>query len=328
MASTYRVGVVAYRDCLATEVFSVVDLLMIAAKAHATSRRTSKKSIDVRVVACERGPVIVSGGFSIEAARWSRRFDLLVVPGFALDPHAELDDALSKLHREIRFLASAHAAGVRIASVCVGAFLLGEAGLLDGRRATTSWLFADQLSKRFPECRVEPTRMQVDDGLITTTAAFSAVNDLAIGIVRRHLGNRTARLTSRIALVSEERSSQSPYVDQPALTVRVDPFARAVRSHLDETLHESYDLAALALAMNTSTRTLLRRFRHETGTTPLRYLQQRRIQRAKQLIELGRSTVDVMVDVGYVDAAAFRRLFIREVGISPGAYRRQFGRIS
>jgi transcriptional regulator GlxA family with amidase domain len=152
------------------------------------------------------------------------------------------------------------------------------------------------------------------------------VDDFAIALVRKHLGDRTARLTAKIALVGDGRASQSPYVDSLLLRRQNDQFTRDVCDYLDHQLSNDYCLATLADSMHVSDRTLLRRFRDQAGSTPLRYLQQQRINKAKQLLEQGITCDDAMRAVGYTDPAAFRRLFSREAGMPPGTYRRQFAR--
>lgn len=209
---------------------------------------------------------------------------------------------------------------------CASARSCSAKGLLDGRRATTSWLFASELSARYPKAVVDPESMIVSDGPVTTTAAFSAVHDLALRLIRQHVSDDVTRLTARVALVADNRSSQAPYVDDQLLDPESSQFARAVRAWLATRIAEPYDLAALSRAFNVSTRTLLRRFGREAGCSPLEFLHVARVNAAKRLLEDPHSSVaDVMHRVGYADAGTFRKLFARHVGETPASYRRQFG---
>jgi transcriptional regulator GlxA family with amidase domain len=218
-----------------------------------------------------------------------------------------------------------HSQGVAVVSICVGAFLLGEAGLLDGRDSTTSWIFADELARRHPTTRVCADRLVVTDRGITTTAAFSAMFDFALGLVREHHGPDIARGTARIALVDDVRSRQTPYVDVGLLPTTGAGFSRTVQRWLDQRLADRYDLGVLSAAFNVSSRTMLRRFGHETGETPLSYLQHSRVRRARHLLETTDRTIgDIAAQVGYQDAGTFARLFARHVGQSPRAYRQSF----
>ncbi|MGW0045408.1 GlxA family transcriptional regulator [Rhodococcus sp. NPDC003348] len=320
-----RIGILAYDDCFATEVFAVSDILRIAnrvARENGTSRTDLFRTT---VVAAGDGPVAAAGGFTIGAQRWHHRFDLLVVPGFDVSPTEDLDVRLADRGREIDFLRAAARHNTRIASVCVGAFLLGEAGVLDGRRSTTSWLFASQLARRYPRSTVCAESLVVGDGHVTTTAAFSASLDLATAIVRDHLGASVARATARITLVSENRASQAPYVVESMVPTTSGPFATAVQRWLVDHLTEPYNLSRLADAFHVSTRTLLRRYGGEEGRTPLAFLQEARIAAAKRLLaDTDVPIGDIPRRVGYQDPGTLRRMFVDRVGIGPAEFRRRF----
>jgi transcriptional regulator GlxA family with amidase domain len=322
--SPSHVGVLAYDGCLGTEVFGIVDLLLFANRIAAAVGGVHDDLFRVTVAARKASDVITAGGVALRAVRWHCGFDALVVPGFELrSPH--IDRALEQWRPEIAYIASVAARGIPVASVCVGAFLLGEAGLLDGRRATTSWLFAEQLQRRYPRATIDADLMIACDGTVTTTAAFSAVHDLALRIIQTHAGDDLARHVARLSLVADNRNSQAPYVDDALLEPGAGTFAQRVKRWLAERLAQPYDLAALARAFQVSTRTMLRRFGNETGQSPLDFLQQARVDAAKRLLESPDHTVtSAMEHVGYTDLASFRRLFTTRVGMTPAAYRRQF----
>jgi transcriptional regulator GlxA family with amidase domain len=321
----YRVGVLAYHGCLGAEIFGLADLLLFANRIAAAVDGAHDDLFQVTVAARETSDVITAGGFALRATRWHGGFDTLVIPGFELRSPRHVGGAIEQWRPEIAFIASAAECGIPVASVCVGAFLLGEAGLLDGRRATTSWLFAEQLQSRYQKAAVEPDLMIASDGAVTTTAAFSAVHDLALRIIRTHAGDDLARHVARLSLVADNRNSQAPYVDDALLQPGSGAFAQPVKKWLAGRIAQPYDLAALARAFHVSTRTMLRRFRDETGQSPLDYLQQTRIDTAKRLLEEPDHTVaSAMKRVGYADLASFRRLFAARAGMTPAAYRRQF----
>lgn len=315
-----RVGVLAYPGCFASEVFGVPDLLTMA--AHFAG--PDAPGYEVAVVSPRRR-VTASGGAGLDV-RPPREVDVLVVPGFELGPATELDARLGELGPEIALI-RARAATTAVVSLCVGAFLLAEAGLLDGRRATTSWLYADELARRCPRADVRPEDLVVTDTGVTTTAAFSAMYDFALDLIRRHSGGRVARATARVALVDDARTSQSPYVDPRLLPQPGGAFSQRVMRRLDQNLAERYDLTALADAFRVSTRTLLRRFTAETGRSPLAHLQDSRIRRARHLLETTDRTVSaVAAAVGYQDPGTFAALFARHTGHRPSAYRAAFRR--
>jgi transcriptional regulator GlxA family with amidase domain len=317
-----RVGVLAYEGCLAAEIFVFTDLLLIA---NRVADGAPADPFEVSVISASGTSVVTAGGFSIGAQDWHHDFDHLVVPGFDLVPSEDLTTRLSLWDREIEFIRACEARGVRVSSVCVGAYLLGEAGLLDGRRCTTSWLYGADLASRYPGATVRTDSLIVQDDGVTTTAAFTAALDLATALVREHLGDKIARTTARITLAPENRTSQSPYIVDSMLPVNHTQFADDVGSWLVERIAEPYDLDLLSDAFHLSTRTMLRKFKDEAGESPRSYLRRARIRKAKRLLE---STdwplVKILGHIGYQDAGTFRRLFTNRVGMSPADYRRRF----
>lgn len=321
--ATVRLGVLAYPDCFASEIFGILDLLAMGAQVARASDPHAKTAFATTVMSPRRR-VIASSGVGV-AAKPVSEVDVLVVPGFELVPGASLADRLDKLGPEVAAIAAHVRAGRPVVSVCVGAFLLGAAGVLDGRRVTTSWLFAERLAEAFPACEVTADALVVTDDGVTTTAAFTAMFDLTLDLLRHHHGPLVAQRTASIALVDASRSSQAPYVDPDLLGPSTPGFAGEVQRWLDHNLRAPYDLPALASRFNVSTRTMLRRYKAQTGDTPLQYLQSSRMRRARRLLESDARTMgQIITDVGYRDSGAFGRLFVRHVGISPGEYRAKF----
>ncbi|MGW4163289.1 GlxA family transcriptional regulator [Streptomyces sp. NPDC004788] len=319
--SALRIGVLAYPGCFGSEVFGVPDLLTMA--AHVAG--PDGPGYQVAIVSPRRR-VTASGGARLDVGPM-REVDVLVVPGFELLPDADLDARLGALGPETAAIRAHFAAGTAVVSLCVGAFLLGDAGLLDGRRATTSWLHADALARRRPAADVRPEELVVTDSGVTTTAAFSAMYDFALDLIRWHGGPRVARTTARLALVDDARTSQTPYVDARLLPQPGHAFSERVMRHLDQHLAARYDLVSLAAAFDVSTRTLLRRFSAETGRTPLAHLQSSRVRRARHLLETTDRTVAAIATcVGYRDPGTFTTLFSRHTGHSPSTYRALFRR--
>ncbi|WP_432880029.1 GlxA family transcriptional regulator [Kribbella sp. CA-245084] len=300
------------------------DLLTMATRV-AQVRGMLEPAYDVRIVSPRRR-VLASGGVRIDVGPL-RPSDVLVVPGFEVGSPVDVDCVLSRLGPEVAAIRAYAAGGGAVVSLCIGAFLLAEAGVLDRRTATTSWLYADQLARRYPAVDVRADQLVVTDQGVTTTAAFSAMYDFALTLIRRHSGESVARTTARIALVDDARTSQAPYVDQSVLPAAGSTFADDVKRWLDQHLDAAYDLERLASELHVSSRTLLRRFGEATGATPLEYLQAARVRRAGRLLETtGRTVARIAGEVGYRDPASFSRLFRRLTGKAPGEYRSQFRR--
>ena len=320
--SPLRVGVLAYPGCFASEVFGVVDLLTMG--GHVARAHEHDDDVFSTAVVSPRRRVSASGGVSLGVGPM-RPVDVLVVPGFDLVPGGDLDARLAGLGPEIHQIREHARSGTAVVSICVGALLLGESGLLDDRSATTAWLFAETLAERCPQATVTADRLVVTDRGVTTTAAFSAMFDFVIEVIERHCGREVARRTARLALLDDARTSQSPYVDERMLPTPGRSFASEVQRYLDQHLSEPYDLTRLARHFHVSTRTLLRRYKAESGEPPLAYLQGARMRRARHLLEnTDRTLADIHGAVGYRDGGAFSELFTRHIGLGPKAYRSRF----
>jgi len=244
--------------------------------------------------------------------------DTIIVPGRdTTGPTApEVIDALK----------AAAARGTRIASICVGAFTLAETGLLNGLRATTHWLGAADLAARYPEIEVDPNVLYVDNGQFLTSAGAAAGLDMCLHLVRRDHGSAVAAATARLSVMPLEREGgQAQFIarDQPPLPrgTELEPLLR----WLSDNAATDLTLADIATRAGMSTRTLSRRFRDQTGTTPLQWLHRERVRQAQYLLENTRYPVDrIASEVGFGSPTAFRERFKRVVGTNPNAYRAAF----
>lgn len=321
---TMRIAILAYDGCMGTEVFGVADVLRMAGHIGRALGGPPQVQFEVRVIGLGGRGVTLGGGIEIAVRRAGGKFDLLVVPGLEVSRRNEWPEKVGGLAREIEYIRKSFAQGTPVAAVCIGGFLLGEAGLLAGRKVTTSWLFAREMARRYPTARMHPESVLVVDGAVTTTGSLSAAFDLAIHIVKQTLGAEIATATARLGLLSGERASQLPYVDGAMIEARLPTFSQGVRQWLDSRLAENYDLERLAQAFHVSARTLLRRVKAETGQSPLTMLQQARVEKAKQLLQgSNASLARIVEEVGYADVATFSRLFAAQVGETPAKYRRR-----
>lgn len=320
-----RIAILAYAGCMATEIFAVADVLLIATHIARALRKAASPPYDVEVVGLGGRMVTVAGGFAIGVQKPAGAYDLLIVPGLEIRRLDEWNNKLAPLRRELAFIRKTFASGTPVASVCIGTFLLGEAGLLDGRKATTAWLCAAELAARYPEATLHADAVLVEDGAVTTTGAVSSAFDLAIHLVKKTLGAEVATATARLALLSQPRTSQAPFVDSALLGPPSLPsFAQSVAQWLGARLTETYDLERLARAFHVSTRTLLRRVKAQTGDSPLALLQQARVDKAKQLLNASALSIAQITEaVGYADVPTFARLFASRVGETPARYRRR-----
>lgn len=230
--------------------------------------------------------------------------------------------------RVLSALRAAAAAGRRIASICTGAFVLAQAGLLDGRPATTYWLFSDEMRTRFPAVDLQPDVLFVDDGAILTSAGLAAGLDLCVHIVRRDHGSAVANTVARLAVVAPIRpGGQAQFIETP-LPPETGTSLAATRAWALQRLEEPLTLRELAAHAHMSTRTLTRRFRAETGCSPLQWLLHQRIDRARELLEVTDLPVpEVARRSGLGTAESLRQHLGRRHGLTPSAYRTAFTRL-
>lgn len=264
--------------------------------------------------ACEQQLFQISSRYDLNDAREA---DTVIVPG--TDPDQQPNP------RTVRLLRDAAARGARVASICTGAFTLAAAGLLTGRRATTHWQLASQLADTFPDVKVDSSVLFVDDGQILTSAGVAAGLDLCLHMVRRDHGAATAADTARAIVMAPQRAGgQAQFIDHREPigdAVDLGPTLQWMRDNLATPLTIS-DIAAHA-AM--SQRSLSRRFRAQTGTTPQRWLLDQRLQRARELLETADLPVDRIAQcAGFGSIETLRHHFARHLGTTPSFYRAAF----
>ncbi|WP_040742693.1 GlxA family transcriptional regulator [Nocardia tenerifensis] len=307
------------------EGFQLLDLSGPADVFHAAALLGGEPLYEVEVVATRRGPVRAMSGLEVNAARAlgeADAVDTLIVTGGLTSGAATADTVLRDGIRETASRAR------RVGSVCSGTFLLAEAGLLDGRRATTHWAGSSGLIERYPGILVEPDRIYVRDGDIWTSAGVTAGIDLAIAMVADDHGADLAREVSRWLVVYLHRPGGQSQFSAPiaAGPPRREPL-RALQVWIEENLAADLTLEALAKQADMSTRNFSRVFAAEFGTTPARYVELVRLAAARRLLE----TTDyplhrVGTTVGLPRPETLYRTFQRQLGISPGEYRGRFAR--
>jgi AraC family transcriptional activator FtrA len=273
------------------------------------------------VCAPEPGAVPSETGFDILVPHGLQALadaDTVIVPGIG-------DRAGSLPGAALDALRAAAERGARVASICTGAFVLAAAGLLDGRRAATHWRYAQELARRFPRVTVDADVLYVDEGDVLTSAGVAAGIDLCLHIVRRDHGAEFANGVARRMVVAAHRDGgQAQYVERPLPAEREGGLA-PTRAWMEERLADPLTIEAMARHAGYSARSFARRFRAETGTTPLQWLIGRRVAEAQRLLEGTDLGVEEVADrCGFGGAVALRQHFGRVVGTSPTAYRRTF----
>ena len=274
-----------------------------------------------RVLVCGTGPSVDAGLFTLRphcGLAALAEADTIILPGRTENgplPGGVLDA-----------LRAAAARGARIASICAGAFVLAATGLLDGLRATTHWACAADLAARHPDVDVDPDVLYVDNGQFLTSAGAAAGLDLCLHMVRRDHGSAVAADTARLSVMALEREGgQAQFIVHDRPPIPRGSEMEKVLGWIEDNCARDLTLADIAAQAGMSTRTLNRRFREQTGTTPLQWLLRARIRQAQHLLEGTDQPVDrIAGSVGFGSPTAFRERFKRVVGTSPHAYRTSF----
>jgi AraC family transcriptional activator FtrA len=273
------------------------------------------------VCSTERKPLRAAGGVEMRVGKSLAlldRADTIVIPGWRdadeLPPRALLE--------KIR---AAYDRGARICSICSGVFVLAAAGILDGKRVTTHWLYAQRLAERYPRVRVEPNALYIDEGQILTSAGSAAGLDMFLHLVRRDYGVRVAnQVAQRLVIPAHREGGQAQYLPRPMPNDERGRLSRVmewVRAHPAQ----PHTLTALARRASMSTRTLQRQFKETVGLAPYEWILRERVGLAKDLLEARNASLKrVAEQVGFRSQESFRHHFRRVTRMSPTAYRRQF----
>ncbi len=276
---------------------------------------------DFAVCSHDGRPVRTSAGFDVVPQADLTpvaRADLVAVPACNIDQPVP-EAVLSALREAV-------GRGARVLSVCSGAFLLGAAGLLDGRRCTTHWRHVDDLQRRFPAAAVECDALYVEDGPILTSAGTAAGIDACLHLVRAVHGSEVAtRLARRMVVPPHRDGGQTQFIEQPIPATPESATLEPVLAWITGNLHVEIDVDSLAARAHMAPRTFARRFRAEVGTTPHDWLTHQRVLLARRLLEETDLGIEsVAARAGFGDAAALRHHFTRRVGTTPNAYRTTF----
>lgn len=225
----------------------------------------------------------------------------------------------------IAALRAAHDRGARMLSVCSGAFVLGQAGLLDGRACTTHWRYVDELQQRFPEAKVSCDVLYVEDGPIVTSAGSAAGLDACLHVLREEFGAGVAATVARRMVVAPHRDGgQAQFIESPIPQTTADTL-QPVLEWMGANLGEILSVEQLAAKALMSPRTFARRFKAETGTTPYHWLTNQRVMLAERMLEETDETIErIALQAGFGNATAFRHHFARLRGTNPQRYRRNF----
>lgn len=251
--------------------------------------------------------------------------DLLIIPptfgdaSKGIEANAEAIPYFKKLYRN----------GASLASLCIGAFLLAETGLLNGKKCSTHWAYIQEFKERYPEVEVEDGAIITEHGNIYSSGGASSLWNLILYLVEKFSDRETAIMISKYFALDIGRDSQSQFAIFRGQRNHGDTDIEKVQDYIEEHYDDKLKIETLANLINTGRRTFERRFKESTNNTPIAYIQRVRIEAAKKFIETSRRNVsEVMFDVGYTDSKAFRDIFKKITGLTPIEYRNKFARLA
>jgi len=315
-----EIGLLIYPDCQLSAVYGLTDLFLVANRLCEQQAGVARRQIRISHWKLEEAGTEPVRVFDTHSLAHEPLTALILPPSLDAEPGG------SAIARHLRWLVAQHGAGTILCSVCAGAFLLAEAGLLNGRPATTHWIHTRSLAARFPAIRIDTGRLIIDDGDIVTAGGVMAWVDLGLNLIERFLSPTVMLATARFLLVDAAGREQRFYSSFAPQLGHGDKRVLAMQHWLQKHIAESPSVAAMATRVSLGKRTFLRRFHRATGMTPMRYLQHLRVGRAREALEFSMSTVnEIAWMVGYEDPGSFRKVFQHIIGLSPSHYRRRFG---
>jgi transcriptional regulator GlxA family with amidase domain len=321
-----HVSIVVFRECDPSIIYGVFDTLWAAGTLLKTP--PGEPLFRPRIVAAECAPIELITGVSIvpqDSIDDIEETDIVFVPNLMIGSARELHALDPRL---IAWIAKMHRRGALICSACGGSLALAKAGLLSGCEATTHWSYVPLFRREFPDVRLREDRILVQAGdghSVVCSGGASSWQDLALLLTARYGGSEEAIRISRIFLYQWHREGQLPYASMAANVDHGDGAILKCQTWLADNYDRADVVADAVRLLGLPKRTFDRRFKAATGYSPLAYVQQLRIEEAKQMLETGTEPVEAIGrEVGYEDAASFRRLFRRFAGMSPGDYRKKF----
>jgi transcriptional regulator GlxA family with amidase domain len=313
-----RVVIVAFPPVQALDVTGPAEVLSVAAQVHGAA----EPAYAVKVVGPGGAPIATGSGYALAPAAPLEDvrgpLDTLLVAGGSGARHAP-DEVVARV-------AAIAGRARRVASVCTGAYVLANAGLLDGRRATTHWQYCDDLQRRHPAIAVERDPIFVVDGPVRTSAGVTAGMDLALALVEEDLGPPVALEVARwLVLFVKRPGGQAQFSAQLAAQSAERAPLRELQAWMADHLADELSVPALAARACMSERNFARAFKAETGMTPAVYVEALRVERARLALESGLEPIDAVARrCGFGTVETLRRAFARRLGVSPGAYRDRF----
>jgi transcriptional regulator GlxA family with amidase domain len=319
-----KVAILAPYNTMATTIFGPMDVFNQAGRLwNRLTKSPQTPYFEVTVASADGQPIRSVNHIHIQphcGIEDIRQTDLIIISSATY-----ITEILDKTPGVVPWIRHHYDRGAHVASICTGAFLLAETGLLDGKSATLHWGFADMFRKRYPQVELRHDRMFLDHGRLYCSAGVSAGLDLSLYLVEKFCGLKAAVESAKTMVLDMGRELQSPYEHFSFPKDHGDRLVVRAQEWIEQHQSDPIDYELLAQKLRMSRRSLERRFKESVGVTPLGYLQILRVERAKRLLEEGTRTFsEITYHVGYEDIPFFRKVFIRLTGLRPNEYQRRF----
>jgi transcriptional regulator GlxA family with amidase domain len=324
-----HVSLVAIREATISTLTGIYDVLgSFRMLAREEPTLPAEPPFTVEIVAPARGRVALASGLAVEAHRAVAEVeatDIVIVPSVVLGGKGWVQGRYPEL---VEWTRRMHAQGALVCSACSGVFLLAETGLFDGRNTTVHWGYAEKFAKTYPNVPLQPERVLVVSGEreeLVTSGASMTWHDLVLYLIARHVGATAAQTVARSFALQWHHDGLAPYMVFQGRTDHGDAAVVAAQEWLATHFSIGSPVEEMVRRSGLAERTFKRRFKEATGFAPIDYVQRLRVEDAKRRLERTEAPADeIGWQVGYEDAAFFRRLFKRMTGLTPGAYRRRF----
>ena len=319
-----KVTILGLYNSMATTIFGPMDILNQAGRLWSrVSNSPPTPFFDVNIASADGQPIRCTNNVLIQphcSIETIDQTDLVVIASATY-----IKQILKKNPELVPWILQQYNQGAHVASICTGAFLLAETGLLDGKSATLHWGFTQMFRKKYPRVNLDQDQMIIDHGRLYCSAGVNAGMDLSLYLVEKFCDRQAAVESAKTMVLDLGREKQTPYESFLFPKDHGDPSVIKAQEWIEQHHTQSIDYGRLAEKFRISRRSLERRFKHATGITPLGYLQKLRVETAKRLLEEGSKTFnEITYQVGYEDISFFRKIFVRLTGLRPKEYQQRF----
>lgn len=321
-----KIGILLYPYCSLWSATGSFELFNRANKAYKyyNGENANNKKFEVSFVADEKNSIKTSYPFPIKAEYGFDNhptYDLVLIPGFETEP----DIVLKESHQSAEWVFKMQQKGAVVASICTGALLMLKSGLVANRTATTHWVAKAFFEHHFPEVNLDVSKTVIDYGDIMMSGSATSFQNLIIRIIERYMGREVAVGVSKIYLIDMNKDRPDSYMDLVLSKKHNDDEIIEAQDYIKENYNQKLSLEEIADNISMSKRTFIRRFKKATSETPLNYIHKVKVEKAKQILENERRTFEeISFLMGYEDVHAFRKIFVKQTGISPMRYKARY----